>query len=67
MTTTVTDQLPRDLVVGSHAEGTTCLAVAPAIEHEHRVPLLAGTRGDSQRPHAERRARAISPAAGHPA
>jgi hypothetical protein len=36
MTTAVTDQLLRDLVVGSHAEGTTCLAVAAAIEHEHR-------------------------------
>ena len=34
MTTTVTDQLLRDLVVGSHAEGTTCLAMAPAIEHD---------------------------------
>jgi hypothetical protein len=39
MTTTVTDQLLRDLVVGSHTEGTTCLAVAI----ERPVPLVAGT------------------------
>lgn len=46
MTTAVTDQLLRDLVVGSHAEGTTCLAVAAAIEHEDRVLLVACTEED---------------------
>jgi hypothetical protein len=52
MTTAVTDQLLRDLVVGSHAEGTTCLAVAAAIEYEHRVLPVAGTgeRKDPSRP-----------------
>jgi len=69
MTTAVTDQLLRGLVVGSHAEGTTCLAVAPAIEHEHRVSLVAGTRGalDVHTVNAALVARAISHATGHPA
>lgn len=49
MTTAVTDQLLRDLVVGSHAEGTTRLAVAAAIEHEHRVPLVTGTGNEGIR------------------
>jgi hypothetical protein len=66
MTTTVTDQLLRDLVVGSHAEGTTCLAAAPAIQHEHRVPLVAGTGGplDVHTVSAALVARAICRAAG---
>lgn len=46
MTSAITDQLLRDLVVGSHAEGTTCLAVAAAIEHEDRVLLVGGTDED---------------------
>jgi len=46
MTTAVTDQLLRDLVVRSHAEGTTCLAVAAAVEHQDRVLLVAGTGED---------------------
>lgn len=41
MTVTVTDQLLHQLVAGSHAEGTTCLAVAAAIEHNDHVLLIA--------------------------
>ncbi len=41
----VTDDLLDELVTGSHAEGTTCLAVAAAIEHHDRV-LLVATTGD---------------------
>jgi hypothetical protein len=76
MTTTVTDQLLRDLVVGSHTEGTTCLAVAI----ERPVPLVAGTgerRGSPLDLHtavttpdsvnAALVAGAIRSAAGHPA
>ena len=51
MTTAVTDQLLPDLVVGSHAEGTTRLAVAAAIEHEHR----GGERRARGRCHLPRR------------
>lgn len=46
MTMTVTDQLLHQLVVGSHAEGTTCLAVAAAIEHDDRTLLIAATDDD---------------------
>lgn len=48
MTVTVTDRLLHQLVAGSHAEGTTCLAVAAAIEHEDRVLLIAGQDNDFQ-------------------
>jgi ADP-ribose pyrophosphatase YjhB (NUDIX family) len=41
MSVPVTDQLLHQLVVGSHAEGTSCLAVAAAIEHDDRVLLVA--------------------------
>ncbi len=37
----VTDHLLWDLVTGSHAEGTTCLAVAAAIEHHDRTLLIS--------------------------
>lgn len=37
----VTDSLLHELVGGSHAEGTTCLAVAAAIEHHDRTLLIA--------------------------
>lgn len=55
--------------MGSHAEGTTCLAMAPAIEHDNRVPLVAGTRGalDVHTVNVALVARAICHAAGHPA
>ena len=43
MTMTVTDQLLHQLVVGSHVEATTCLAVAAAIEHDDRTLLIAAT------------------------
>jgi ADP-ribose pyrophosphatase YjhB (NUDIX family) len=46
MTVPVTDQLLHQLVVGSHAEGTTCLAVAAAIEHNERILLIATADGD---------------------
>ena len=46
MTMTVTDQLLHQLVVGSHAEGTTCLAVAAAIEHGDRILLIATVDDD---------------------
>jgi ADP-ribose pyrophosphatase YjhB (NUDIX family) len=41
MTVTVTDRLLHQLVSGSHAEGTTRLAVAAAIEHNDHTLLLA--------------------------
>lgn len=41
----LSDHLLRELVTGSHAEGTTCLAVAAAIEHQDRT-LLLSTIGD---------------------
>lgn len=37
----VSDELLAELVSGSHAEGTTCLAVAVAVEHDDRVLLVA--------------------------
>jgi len=37
----VTPDLLDELVGGSHAEGTTCLAVAVAVEHDDRVLLIA--------------------------
>ena len=46
MTVTVTDQLLHQLVTGSHAEGTTRLAVAAAIEHDDRTLLIAATEDD---------------------
>jgi ADP-ribose pyrophosphatase YjhB (NUDIX family) len=46
MTVSVTDQLLHQLVVGSHAEGTTCLAVAAAIEHDDRTLLIATANHD---------------------
>lgn len=46
MTVTVTDQLLHQLVTGSHAEGTTRLAVAAAIEHEDRTLLIAAVDDD---------------------
>jgi 8-oxo-dGTP diphosphatase len=46
MTVTVDDQLLHQLVVGSHAEGTTCLAVAAAIEHDDRTLLISTTNDD---------------------
>jgi 8-oxo-dGTP diphosphatase len=48
MTVTVTDRLLHQLVVGSHAEGTTNLAVAAAIEHDDRVLLIAADYNDFQ-------------------
>lgn len=48
MTTTVTDQLIRQLVAGSHAEGTTRLGVAAAIEDDDRVLLIAAENNDFQ-------------------
>jgi ADP-ribose pyrophosphatase YjhB (NUDIX family) len=39
--TGVTTDLLHQLVAGSHAEGTTRLAVAAVIEHDHRVLLIA--------------------------
>lgn len=48
MTATVTDQLIRQLVAGSHAEGTTRLGVAAAIEHDGRVLLIATENNDFQ-------------------
>lgn len=45
----VTDHLLWELVSGSHAEGTTCLAVAAAIEHDDRT-LLVATTGDDFEP-----------------
>ena len=39
--TAVTDDLLHLLVASSHAEGTTCLAVAAAIEHDERILLIA--------------------------
>ena len=38
---TVTDDLLHELVSGSHAEGTTCLAVSAAIEDHDRMLLVA--------------------------
>lgn len=46
MTTTVTDRLLHHLVAGSHAEGTTRLAVAAAIEHDDRTLLIATDADD---------------------
>ena len=46
MTVTVTDQLLHQLVTGSHAEGTTRLAVAAAIEHNDRTLLIAAVDDD---------------------
>lgn len=43
MTVTVTDLMVHQLVAGSHAEGTTRLAVAAAIEHDDKVLLIAAT------------------------
>jgi ADP-ribose pyrophosphatase YjhB (NUDIX family) len=43
---TVTDQLLHQLVAGSHAEGTTRLAVAAAIEHDGRILLIAAADED---------------------
>ena len=40
-TITVTGQLLHQLIAGSHAEGTTRLAVAAAIEHDDHVLLIA--------------------------
>jgi len=37
----LSEALLRELVTGSHAEGTTCLAVAVAIEHQDRTLLLS--------------------------
>lgn len=48
MTVAVTDQLLHQLVVGSHAEGTTCLAVAAAIEHNDHTLLIAVQDDDFQ-------------------
>jgi ADP-ribose pyrophosphatase YjhB (NUDIX family) len=48
MTITVTQRLVHQLVVGSHAEGTTRLAVAAAIEHDERVLLIAAQDNDFQ-------------------
>lgn len=42
----VTNHLLDELVTGSHAEGTTCLAVAAAIEHHDRVLLVTTTGED---------------------
>lgn len=50
MTATVTDRLLHQLVVGSHAEGTTRLAVAAAIEHDERVLLIAPHNDDDFQP-----------------
>jgi ADP-ribose pyrophosphatase YjhB (NUDIX family) len=44
--TTVTDSLLYELVTGSHAEGTTCLAVAAAIEHHDCTLLVAPAHDD---------------------
>lgn len=41
MTVSVDDRLLHQLVAGSHAEGTTCLAVAAAIEHGGRTLLIS--------------------------
>lgn len=46
MTVTVTDHLLHQLVAGSHAEGTTRLAVAAAIEDDDRILLIAGADDD---------------------
>jgi ADP-ribose pyrophosphatase YjhB (NUDIX family) len=43
---TVTDNLLHELVTGSHAEGTTRLAVAAAIEHDERTLLIAVINDD---------------------
>lgn len=48
MTVAVNDRLVHQLVVGSHAEGTTRLAVAAAIEHDERVLLIANHDDDCQ-------------------
>jgi len=48
MTVSVTDRLLHQLVAGSHAEGTTRLAVAAAIEHDDRVLLVATMDNDFQ-------------------
>lgn len=50
MTVTVTDRLLHQLVVGSHAEGTTRLAVAAAIEHDERFLLIATHDDDDFQP-----------------
>lgn len=46
MTPTITDQLLHQLVTGSHAEGTTELAVAAAVEHDDRTLLIATMTDD---------------------
>ena len=46
MTPAVTDSLLHELVTGSHAEGTTCLAVAAAIEHHDCTLLVASAYDD---------------------
>lgn len=46
MTRAVTVHLLHGLVTGSHAEGTTCLAVAAAIEDDGRTLLVATTGED---------------------
>lgn len=43
---TVTDDLLHELVTGSHAEGTTCLAVAAVIEHQDCTLLIAAAGDD---------------------
>lgn len=44
----VSERMLRDLVTGSHAEGTTCLAVAAAIEHEDRTLLISSIGDDCE-------------------
>jgi 8-oxo-dGTP diphosphatase len=44
----VTDDLLHRLVADSHAEGTSTLAVAAAVEADDRVLLIAATDGDFQ-------------------
>lgn len=41
MTMTITDQLLHQVTTGSHAEGTTRLALAAAVEHDDRTLLIA--------------------------
>lgn len=42
----VTEEMLHDLVAGSHAEGTTQLAVAVAVEHDDRILLIAAYDDD---------------------
>ena len=46
MTITITDQLLHQLTAGSHAEGTTRLAVAAALEHDDRTLLITAPGDD---------------------